>query len=303
MRAGPRALATGFVLACVLSACSTSRFEPTASVPTQDVVSSVTTDAALHRELPASVAARGSITVGTTLTPGVSGLPYGGTLHGRQVGLQADLRDAVAKVLGVRVTVRYGTFPTIVPGTQNGKYDVGMANFGVTKERQKVVAFATYLTDGQAFLGSKEVRLSTITKLTDLCGYTVATAPGSTFQQILEKGAGTCAAAGRNKYTIQYFTDPGPIFLGLANGKVDLYFGPTLSLKYDAKHIDGTKFLGQFSASPVGFVTARKSSLTKALSDAVNVLIADGVYRRILAKWDVPGSAITRSLVNPTAAL
>ena len=296
-------LAAALAAACVVAGCSTSKYEPTASVPTTDVVSAVATDAALHRELPAGVAARGSITVGTTLTPGVSGLPYGGTLHGQQVGLQADLRNAVARVLGLRVRVEYGTFATIVPGTQNGRYDVGMANFGVTRERQKVVSFATYLDDGQAFLGSQQVSLRKVSTLTDLCGYTVATSPGSTFQQILEQGAGRCAAVGKKKYTVQYFTDTGPIFLGLANGKVDVYFGPTLSLKYDALHIAGTRFLGQVSATPVGFVTARNSPLTKALSDAVNALIASGVYQRIFAKWGVTASAIPRSLANPPASL
>jgi len=78
---------------------------------------------------------------------------------------------------------------------------------------------------------------------------------------------------------VQYFSDSAPIFLGLANGKVDLYFGPTLSLKYDAAHIAGTKFLGQISSTPVGFVTAKK----------------------IFGKWGVGGTEITKSVLNPPA--
>ena len=50
-----------------------------------------------------------------------------------------------------------------------------------------------------------------------------------------------------------------------------------------------TKFLGQISTTPVGFVTAKGSPFAKALSDAVNELIADGDYATILAKWAVPG--------------
>jgi polar amino acid transport system substrate-binding protein len=98
---------------------------------------------------------------------------------------------------------------------------------------------------------------------------------------------------------VQYFNDSGPIFLGLQNGKVDLYFGPTLSLKYDAAHIAGTKFLGQISSTPVGFVTVKGSPIVKVLSAAVNELIANGDYAKIFTKWDVGGDLITKSTLNP----
>ena len=98
---------------------------------------------------------------------------------------------------------------------------------------------------------------------------------------------------------MQYYADNAPIILGLENGKLDLYFGPTLSLKYDAAHISGTKFLGQISSTPVGFVTAKGSPLTKVLSAAVDELIANGDYAKIFTKWDVPGTGITKSAINP----
>jgi polar amino acid transport system substrate-binding protein len=129
--------------------------------------------------------------------------------------------------------------------------------------------------------------------------YTIATSPGSTFQTLLTSNAFKCSAAGKNPWTVQYFSDFAPIFLGLANGKVDLYFGPTLSLKYDAAHIAGTKFLGQISSTPVGFVTAKGSPIARALSDAVNQLIANGGYAKIFGKWGIGGTEIAKSTLNP----
>jgi polar amino acid transport system substrate-binding protein len=272
------------------------------TIPSQDVVSAIKTDPALAAELP--LAGHRSLTLGTTYQPGTSGLPHSGIGPGGQdVGLDIDLRNAVAKVLGITWTVQNGTFATIIPGVQNGKYDVGQDNFGVTKAREQVVDFATYLTDGQSFLGSTDSGLTTVGPLTDLCGHTVATSPGSTFQQILTTGANKCAAAGKQPYTVQLFADSAPIWLGLANGKIDVYFGPTLSLKYDVTHQQNVKFLGQFSTTPVGFVTGRGSPIAKALSDAVNELIRTGAYARILAKWAVTSSGIPHSAVNPAATL
>ena len=269
------------------------------AVPAQDVVSGIAEDPKLNAELPASVRSSGQLILGTTISPGTSGLPHAGQVNGANVGLDVDLRNAVAKVLGVSWNVQNGTFATIIPGVQNGKYQVGQDNFGATAAREQVVDFATYLNDGQAFLGASTVSASSISAITDACGYTIATAPGSTFQTLLTSNASKCAAGGKKPWTVQYFSDSAPIFLGLANGKVDLYFGPTLSLKYDAAHIAGTKFLGQISSTPVGFVTAKNSPVAKALSAAVNELIANGQYAKIFAKWGVGGDLITKSVLNP----
>lgn len=273
------------------------------AIPTQDVVSGIRADPALHAQLPAAVRTRGTLTLGTTLYPGTAHLPHNGqNADGQEIGLDVDLRNAVAKVLGVTWNVQNGTLATVIPGVQNGRLDVGQDDFGVTTEREKVVDFATYLTGGQSFLGAQDVKVTRVTKLTDLCGLTIATTPGSTFQQILTKGAGQCGAAGKPPYTVQYFTDTAPIFLGLANGKVDVYFGATLTVKYDATHMAGTRYLGQLSSTPVGFVTAKGSPLAKALRDAVNELIKDGTYTRILAKWGVAGVGIDTSRINPPTA-
>ena len=278
---------------------ATSPSASSTAVPTQDVVSSIAEDPKLNAELPADVRSSGKLILGTTLNPGTSGLPHGGEVDGQNVGLDVDLRNAVAKVLGLNWDVQNGTFATIIPGVQNGKYQAGQDNFGATAAREKIVDFATYLNDGQSFLGSSTVSASSITKITDACGYTIATSPGSTFQTLLTSNASKCSSIGKKPWTVQYFNDSAPIFLGLTNGKVDLYFGPALSLKYDATHIAGTKFLGQISSTPVGFVTAKGSPIAKALSAAVNELISNGDYAKIFAKWGVGGDEITSSTINP----
>lgn len=298
--------ASALLAACGSSAAPSSGpgAPSTDTYPTQDVVSSIAADPALKAELPAAAQSSGTLRLGTTLTPGTSGLPHvGQTPDGTTIGLDVDLRNAVAKVLGVNWQIENGTFATIIPGVQNGKFDVGQDNFGVTKARQQVVDFSTYLNDGQAFLASNTVTIDAVKNLTDLCGLSIATTPGSTFQQILESSASKCAAAGKQPYTVQYFADTGPIFLGLTNGKVQIFFGPTLSLKYDATHVPNTKFLSEVSTTPVGFVTAKGSPLSKPLSDAVNKLISTGDYAKIFAKWGIAGSGIPASQVNPPATL
>ncbi|MGV9478280.1 transporter substrate-binding domain-containing protein [Gordonia aichiensis] len=295
--------ATAVVCSVALSGCGSSDdtvgSAEASAVPTQDITSRIAKDERISAELPANVRSAGTLTVGTTQTPGTSNLPHGGVVDNKNVGLDLDLRSAIGKVLGLNWDVQYGTFASIIPGVQNGKYQVGQANFGVTAEREKVLDFSTYLNDGQGFLGSSRVDLQKVSTITDVCGYTIATTPGSTFQTLLSSHVADCAKVGKKPWTVQYFNDTAPIFLGLANGKVDLFFGPVLSLKYDEKHVEGTKFLGQISSTPVGFVTAKDSGLAKPLSDAVNKLIETGDYAKIFAKWGVPDTGVDRSTVNP----
>jgi polar amino acid transport system substrate-binding protein len=311
------AVAGALSASAVLAGCSSSSDTSAANAgadagaaastgyPTQDVVASVAADSKLHAALlAADPSAASGLTLGTTYSPGLTSLPHvGENSAGQSIGADIDLRNAVAKVLGVTWSVQNGTFDTIIPGVQNGKFAVGQDNFGVTAAREKIVDFATYLTDGQALLAPSGSTLNKVTDITQLCGLTVGTGAGTTFQTILTSNAGKCAAAGKKSYTVQYFSDNAAIWLGLNNGRIDLYFGPTLGLEYDAAHVPNVKFLGQISSTAVGFVTAKGSPIAGLLTEAVNELIRNGEYARILAKWSITGNGIASSALNPKANL
>ena len=301
------AATTAFLAAAsiTLTACGSSDDPSTdaggtaPAVPTQDVVSGITKVDTIASKLPADVRASGKLTIGTIKTPGLASLPIGGEVDGRPVGLHRDLTDAVAKVLGLTADYQYGTFPSILPGIQNGRYQVGQANFSVTKDREKVVDFATFVTDGQGFLGTEKVTQDKFTQISDACGYRIGTAPGSSFQTLLEQNADACKKIGKPDWTVQYFTDSAPITLGLQNGKLDLYFGPSLALQYAESRIPHTRYLGEIYKSPVGFISAKGSPIAPAIVDAVNELITTGDYQKIFDKWQVPGNKIERSELNP----
>ena len=289
--------------ATVLAACGGPSDPSTGSsaypVPTQDLVSGIAVDPAARALLPEGTT---ELTLGLQRSPGINSLPHAGEVpEGNPVGLDVDLRNAVGKALGISWKLDVGTFSTIIPGVQNGRYQVGQGNFGVTKPRLEVVDFATYLNDGQAFVGASKSGLTSVKTLEDLCGKKIVTGSGTTFQQILEKGTGQCTSKGKPAYTVQYLDDQGAIVLNLQNNRVDAYFGPTLSLRYLVDKVPGTTFLGEYSTTVVGFVTAKGSPIAPAISHAINTLIARGEYQKLFEKWKVPTSALPKSEVNPTA--
>ena len=116
---------------------------------------------------------------------------------------------------------------------------------------------------------------------------------------VLPRKASKCAADGKKPWTVQYFSGSAPFSPGLANGRIDLCSGRTLSLKYYATHVANTKLPGQISTTPVGFVTAKGSPMAKALSGAADELIANGDHAKIFGNWGVGGIEITKPVLNP----
>jgi polar amino acid transport system substrate-binding protein len=71
-------------------------------------------------------------------------------------------------------------------------------------------------------------------------------------------------------------------------------------LRYQAAQpASGTTFLGEYHRLDVGFTFKKGSPLTEAFRAAVDELIKDGAYARVLDKWGTTGSAIDSSRINP----
>ncbi|MGV9274646.1 ABC transporter substrate-binding protein [Streptomyces griseosporeus] len=264
-------------------------------VPTTDVVSGIAKDEAAAKLLPAGVRqVTVAVSVGGT-PPGTTYLADGKTLTGQDV----DFTYAVAKVLGLKVKVEQASFEAILPALDSGKYDVGASNFGVTDERRRTIDFVTYINDGQGFATRKDSELSKVTELTQLCGLNVATGAGTTFEATLEKNAHVCADAGKEPYKVQTYSEQGAVWSSLQQGRSDVVMSTINGLRYAVAHQPGVRFLNEFHRLDVGFAFKKGTPLAPAFRAAVDKLIADGTYARILKKWGTTASALTRSEISP----
>ncbi|MFD7061069.1 ABC transporter substrate-binding protein [Streptomyces sp. NPDC059906] len=249
------------------------------AVPTTDVVSGVRRNADAVRLLP----------------PGTTYLSDGKTLTGQDV----DFAHAVAQALDIGLTTEQASFEAILPALDSGKYDIGAANFGVTEERRGTIDFVTYINDGQGFAAREDSELSEVTDLRQLCGRKVATGAGTTFEATLEESRHLCADAGDKTYTVQTYSEPGALWSSLQQGRSDVVMSTVNGLRYAVAHQQGLKFLNEFHRLDVGFALKKGSGLAPALRAAVNGLITDGTYARILKKWGTTESAIAESEISP----
>ncbi|MFG3720789.1 ABC transporter substrate-binding protein [Streptomyces massasporeus] len=269
--------------------------------PTDDPVAAVRTVDSVAALLPAEVRESGTLRIGSSV-----GFPPGAYYPDgpgkAPVGQDIDIADAVAKVLGVRLDRQDASFETILPALGSGKYDVGTGNFGVTAQRLKTVDFVTYINDGQGFAVKKDTTTlkKKVTDLTELCGLTIGTGAGTTFETTLTAQKGVCAKAGKKPYEVKVYSENGATLTALQQGRIDVIMSTINGLRHQAAQPAArTTFLGEYHRLDVGFAFRKGSPLTKAFRAAVNELIKDGTYARILAKWGTGASAIDASRINP----
>ncbi|WP_406107793.1 ABC transporter substrate-binding protein [Streptomyces sp. NBC_01003] len=267
-------------------------------IPTTDVVKNVRKDEAAAKLLPAGVRASGKLTVGASIggtPPGAFYLEDGRTVAGQDI----DFADAVAKVLGLKLKREAAGFEAILPALGSGKYDLGTGNFGVTDERRRTIDFVTYINDGQGFAVREDSDLKKVTNLRQLCGLNVATGAGTTFEATLEENKHLCADAGKKAYSVKTYADQSAIWSSLQQGRSDVVMSTINGLRYAVAHQEGLRFLNEYHRLDVGFAFKKGTKLAPAFRAAVNKLIADGTYDKILKKWGTSESAIEKSQISP----
>ncbi|MGW4805904.1 ABC transporter substrate-binding protein [Kitasatospora sp. NPDC004272] len=298
------AVALASVAALALAGCGSdpatgSDAAPVGVQPSQDVLSGVQKNEAAAALLPADVKSAGTIKLGGSV--GAAPAAYYPEGQKQVAGLDVDLVNGVAKVLGITVQREDAAFETILPALGSGKYDVGTGNFGVTEARLKTVDFVTYIDDGQGFaVRADNTALTGVTDLSQLCGLTVGTGAGTTFEATLNAKKDVCAQNGKKPYEVKSFSENAAVITGLQQGRLDVVMSTINGLRYQANQpASKTRFLGEYHRLDVGFAFKKGSTLTPAFQAAVNELIKDGTYQKILAKWGTTDSAITESKINP----
>jgi polar amino acid transport system substrate-binding protein len=262
--------------------------------------------APLFSKLPKKYQSSGVIKVGTDATYA----PMEFTENGKIVGIDPDVAAALGKQLGVDFQFVSGTFDGLITSLNTGRQDVVMSAMSDTKARQqglddngkkigKGVDFVDYFESGVSLL-VKKGNPQNIKSLADLCGKTAAVQRGTIYETTFKDQAKKC---GSKKLTIEAFdTDAEAQTRVKAGGAVaDLNDYPVAA--YIAKTSGGGKDFDvvgdQIGAGPFGIAVSKDNTqLRDALKDAVDAIIADGTYKKLLEKWDVTNSAITKAAIN-----
>lgn len=256
-------------------------------------------NADLAKMVPSTVASDGVITVGTdsTYAPNEFLKEDGKTVQGFDV----DLFNAVAATLGLKTKYVSAPFDNIIPSVQSGKYEIGVSSFTVNPERMQVVDMVTYFSAGTAWAALKG-NPSGISPDT-ACGKRVAVQRGTVQVGDITARSKKCTDAKKPAITIDQYQGQDQATSAVASGKDDAMLADSPVIAYAVKQTgDKIAQIGDiYDSAPYGYaVKQNEGDFAKALSDAVNALIKDGTYKKVLDKWGVGQGAVTRSEVNPS---
>ncbi|MBT2232913.1 transporter substrate-binding domain-containing protein [Nonomuraea sp. NEAU-A123] len=219
---------------------------------------------------------------------------------GQIKGWSVELAKALSAKMGVAFTYTATGFDMIIPGLDNGRYDVAVASLGVTSERLESLDFVPLQKEGTAFGWKKGSGLN-IKAIQDTCGKTVAVLTGAwEYKYLTENNAKTC---GSNPMKIQQFKDQPSAELAVTSGRVQLVAAGSGKLKYSAKQT------GQLETSDLlvnavynGLGVKKDSPLGPALKAALQAVIDDGTYAKIRSGWGVTSQGDLKTAVLITKA-
>ncbi|NEG56192.1 ABC transporter substrate-binding protein [Bifidobacterium platyrrhinorum] len=260
-------------------------------------VSGVKKDDAIAKLLPESVTKDGKLTIGTN--PSYAPAEFLDADGKTQIGYDMDLARALGNVFGLKTEIVSSNFDTIIPAI-GSKYDLGIAAFTITPDRMKSVDFVSYFTAGMGYA----VKKGNPNKVNenDLCGLKVAVETGTVEETAINETAKKCKADGKKDIEIQSSKQQTDATTAVVTGKADVFFADSPVVGYAIAQTDGQlEQLGDDFDSVPNAIAIKKgdTGTVEAVQKAMQKLMDDGTYDKILKHWGVESGALKTAEVNP----
>ena len=256
--------------------------------------------APLFKELPAKYQQAGRITVGSDIA--YAPMEYYDTDGTTILGFDKELADAIGEQLGVRMQFRNASFDGLITALRSGRIDVVISGMSDTKERQQQVDFVDYYKAGAMLLVPKG-NPEGLKSLTDLCGRIVAVQRATTQEGYAQKQSADCVKQGKPEIKLLSFDRETEALLQVKQGRAAAGLEDYPVASYNARTSGGGKDFEvageQIEAGPLGIaVSKQNTALRDALRKAVDAIIANGEYGKLIDKWGIPAGALTKATVN-----
>lgn len=295
MRARYALPALAAVAALMLTGC-VDNSTPTPSGSTGST-SAVTKDAAAAALLPEKIATSGKLVIGTDAAYPPNEFK---DEAGKPIGWGIEIARAVAAKLGLEPEFQVSKFDNIIPSITGGKLNMGESSFTDNVEREKQVDFVNYYTAGILWA-------SPVGKTVDpdnACGLKVAV-QATTYEDTDEVPAKSdaCVKAGKKPIERVPFDTQDAATNAVVLGQADAMSADSPVTLYAISKTEGKlQAAGKsFEVAPYGLAVAKDSGLGKAIQAALQSMVDDGSYGKILDQWGVADGGIDTITINAAA--
>lgn len=288
--------AVAAVSALALAGCSTSADNADTST-NEDVIatdlSSLQKVDEVAALVPEEVAKDGKLTVGDNIyyAPAEFYAADGTTAQGYDI----DLAKALAIVMGLEADVQQSEFDSILPGIPT-KYEMGIANFTATTERQENYDMIQYFAVGSSWATEKgnPKKFSA----DDICGATIGVQTGTVQDEAILELAEAC---GDNAPSVERMDEQSQVTTKLAGGQLDAMYCDSSVADYAvAQTGDALEIVSSDEGTdPIAAVTEKDSEMTKAVQAALQYLMDEGVLADIFKTWGITENVSTEAVLNP----
>lgn len=194
------------------------------------------------------------------------------------VGIDAEVAQAIADKLGMKLEIVDTKFDAIIPGVQSGKYDMGMAGMTVTPEREQSVSFSdSYATGIQSIIVKQGSDIKSVDDLSEKTKIGVQL--GTTGDIYAKDDFGDDA--------VQEYDKGADAVQALIAGKIDCVIIDNEPAKSFVAANEGLEILKTSYAEEDYAICFKKDNteLQTKVNDALKELIADGTVQKIVDKY------------------
>lgn len=249
-------------------------------------------------ELPKSpeVKETGKLTIANTLE--YAPFEFTGA-DGKPAGVNIELGEAAARLLGVTLNVERTPFTSMIPGLSAGRFKISWETFSPTEERLKYVDFVIFLKAGTVASTTPE-KAANFGKENNLCGKRVGIVAGNVADFIADKLSVECKKAGLPEVAKAIFPEAKDIVQAVLSGRVDARLDDATSSGYYEVTSGGKLVVveGLYDVSPLGLAVPKGDKETAEMMRAVlQALIEDGTYQKIMKKYGLTSAMIDEAYI------
>lgn len=219
----------------------------------------------------------------------------------KPMGFDIDLGDALAKELGVKIRWEETSFDQMINSIKTKRVDIVLSGMGDLPKRRATATFVDYIRSGTQFYTMKSDASQFPTPLA-LCGKTVGASRVTAFPSNIKDWSDEhCVKAGKPAIKVMGTNTSAEANLQLRQGRIEAAVQGGETLPYQNGLAHGAYFLigKPFALGYSGIGVAKdNTALITALQKGVNQMIADGMYQKILDKWQLQDYAVATATIN-----
>ena len=197
--------------------------------------------------------------------------------NGKIVGIDAEIAQAIADKLGMKLEIKDMEFESLVPAVKAKSIDLALAGMTVTDERKQSVNFSdSYSTGVQVVIVKENSEIKTVD---DLKGKKIGVQAGTTSDTYCSEDFG--------EENVKQFSNGSLAVAALANGQVDCVVIDNEPAKNYVAANSGLKILDTEYVTEDYAIAISKDNdeLLKKVNNALKELKDDGTVDKIIGKY------------------